>query len=188
MRTRRQNRKVGGVWPFSSSTSVPTTSEPSKPLFSNPSEPGQMVNELTAQELEEIKKQQTEELTTWSQDKENLIKADMEKLRKLDGKIRKAIMAGVAGYNIAQRRLDNINPNLTREEKSKYPCGSITCKQRGKKIKNALLEIAKIDEHALGEIGVAGTFESAGNYLLGNKNNDLKPGLQMTQGGTRRRR
>jgi hypothetical protein len=185
MRTRRQTRKVGGVWPFSSTS---TTSEPSKPLFSNPNEPGQMVNELTAQELEEINKQQKEELTSWSQDKENLIKADMEKLRKLDGKIRKAIMAGVAGYNVAQRRLDNINPNLTREEKSKYPCGSVTCKQRGKKIKNALLEIAKIDEHALGEIGVAGTFESAGNYFTGNKNNESKLVPESVQGGTRRRR
>jgi hypothetical protein len=179
MRTRRQ-RKVGGVWPFSSTS----TTDTSKPLL-NPNETGQMVNELTSQEVDEINKQQKEELNSWSQDKENLIKADMEKLRKLDGKIRKAIMAGVAGYNVAQRRLDNINPNLTREEKSKYPCGSVTCKQRGKKIKNALLEIAKIDEHALGEIGVSGTFESAGNYLLGNKNN-LNP--QMVQGGTRRKR
>ena len=51
----------------------------------------------------------------------------------------------------------------------------VTCKQRGKKIKNALLEISKIDEHALGEIGVVGTFESANNYLVGNRNNELKP-------------
>jgi len=146
------------------------------------------VNELNAQELEEINKQQKEELTSWSKDKENLIKADMEKLRKLDGKIRKAIMTGIAGYNVTQRRLDNINPKLAREEKSKYPCGSVTCKQRGKKIKNALLEISKIDEHALGEIGVVGTFKSANNYLVGNRNNELKPQPPMVQGGTRRRR
>lgn len=43
----------------------------------------------------------------------------MEKLRELDGKVRKAILAGIAGYNVAQRRLDNLNPFLAREEKSK---------------------------------------------------------------------
>lgn len=145
------------------------------------------VNQLTPQELDEINKQQMAEISYWDVAKDKRIKDDMEKLRKLDGKIRKAILTGVAGYNVAQRRLDNLNPYLTREAKSKYPCGSVTCKQRGKKIKNALLELSKFDEHALGEIGVLGQFESVGNYVIGNKNREERP-QPKPQGGTPRKR
>ncbi len=148
---------------------------------------GELVNELTPQELDEINKQQAEEVRDWNENKDRLIKDDMEKLRRLDGKVRKAIMAGIAGYNVAQRRLDNINPYLTRETKSKYPCGSVTCKQRGKKIKNALIELSKFDEHALGEIGVGGTIVSSANYFIGNRNNEVRPQPQP-QGGSRRKR
>ena len=148
---------------------------------------GELVNELTPQELEAIKKQQREEVYTWNKDKDIAIKNQMEKLRKLDGKVRKAILTGIAGYNVAQRRLDNVNPYLAREEKSKYPCGSVTCKQRGKKIKNALIYLSKFDEHALGEIGVLGQFASLGNYFIGNKNREERP-QPKPQGGTPRKR
>jgi len=152
-------------------------------------EPADLVNELTPQELEEINKQQAEEVNTWNKEKDKNIKADMEKLRKLDGKIRKSILNGIIGYNVAQRRLDNLNPFLTREEKSKYPCGSVTCKKRGKKIKNALLELSKFDEHSLGEIGLGGFAVSAANYLVGNRNHEVRPQPQSTsQGGSRRKR
>ena len=148
---------------------------------------GEMVNELTPQELDEINKQQMEEVTSWDAAKDKLIKEDMEKLRKLDGKVRKAILLGIAGYNVAQRRLDNLTPFLAREEKSKYPCGSVTCKQRGKKIKNALLDLSKFDEHSLGEIGALGNLASTVNYFIGNKNREGRP-LTQPQGGTRRKR
>ena len=149
-------------------------------------EPADLVNELTPQELEAIDVQQKEEVKTWTDEKEKPIKADMEKLRKLDGKARKAILNGIVGYNVAQRRLDNINPFLTRESKSKYPCGSVTCKKRGKKIKNALIELSKFDEHSLGEIGVGGFMVSTGNYLIGNRNHEVRPQAQ-SQGGSRRK-
>lgn len=148
---------------------------------------GELVNELTPQELDEIKKQQEEDVSYWDKDKDKLIKDDIEKLRKLDGKVRKAIMAGIAGYNVAQRRLDNLNPFLTRETKSKYPCGSVTCKQRGKKIKNALIDLSKFPPEALGDFGVIGTAVSTFNYAVGNRNNAVRPQPQP-QGGSRRKR
>jgi len=160
MRTRRQRR--GGV-------------------------PADLVNELTPQELEAINEQQAVEVNTWDKEKDKNIKADMEKLRKLDGKVRKSILNGIIGYNVAQRRFDNLNPLLTREEKSKYPCGSVTCKKRGKKIKNALIELSKFDEHSLGEIGVGGFMVSTGNYFIGNRNHEVRPQAQ-SQGGSRRKR
>ena len=147
-----------------------------------------LINELTPQELEEINSQQGIEVGIWDKRKDKVIREQMEKLRKLDGKARKAILTGIAMYNVAQRRLDNLNVFLAREEKSKYPCGSVTCKQRGKKIKNALIYLSNFDEHALGEIGVLGQFESLGNYFIGNKNREERPPPLPRQGGSRRKR
>ena len=197
MRTRR-NRKGGEGFfdKYNPFKPKPTTSPTNATLPTDATSKDaktQLVNELTPEEIDEINKLQQEELTSWSKDKESVINADMEKIRKLDGKIRKYIIAGIGNYNVAQRTLDKINVNLTREEKSKYPCGSITCKQRGRKIKNALVELSNIDEHALGEIGLSGVMESLGNYWTGNKNNATRPETQPpvasepAMGGTRRR-
>ena len=197
MRTRRNRRGGEGFFdkfnPFKPKPTLPATStDATLPTDTSKDSKTPTVNELTPEEIDEINKQQQEEVQHWSKDKENAINADMEKIRKLDGKIRKYIIAGIGNYNVAQRTLDKMNVNLTREEKSKYPCGSVTCKQRGRKIKNALVELSNIDEHALGEIGLTGVMQSLGNYWIGNKNNATRPETQQdapqpAMGGTRRR-
>jgi hypothetical protein len=97
-----------------------------------------------------------------------LEKNEIDTLSKLNGKIRKSLSASIGAYNVAQRRLDNLNPYLSRETKSNYPCGSITCKQRGRNIKNALIDLSQFSEEALGSIGVGTFIKSAANYLVGN--------------------
>jgi len=155
-------------------------------------------NELTEQELSEINAQQEEELKNNDLPVLTSIRAarnerdfkrsqallkpgqsngsslrdyenrEIEALSKLNGKVRKSLSASIGAYNIAQRRLDNLNPYLSRSAKSKYPCGSITCKQRGRKIKNALIDLTKFSDEALGSIGVFTFVKSAVNYLVGN--------------------
>jgi hypothetical protein len=86
-------------------------------------------------------------------------------LRNVPGKIRKAIVAAIGAYNVTQRRFDNLDPYLKRGVKSGYPCGTFTCKQRGKKIKKALVELSQVDEHALGNLGVGGVAVATANQV-----------------------
>ena len=62
----------------------------------------------------------------------------IDEIAKLDGKAIKGLIDGITTYNFTQRQFDKANPFLTRRLKSKYPCGTITCKQRGLKIQKAL--------------------------------------------------
>jgi hypothetical protein len=65
-----------------------------------------------------------------------------------------AIGASISGYNVYKRQRDHLNPYLTRTQKSKYPCGSITCKERGQEIKDALYKFASYSPESLGRMGM----------------------------------
>ena len=91
---------------------------------------------------------------------------EINQLSLLNSKSAKAISGGISSYNVFQRRLDNANPSLQREPKSTYPCGSTTCKERGQKIKDALIEIASYSPEALGSIGVAAVASNALDWTL----------------------
>jgi len=65
----------------------------------------------------------------------------IDELSRLDGKAIKGLVDGITSYNFTQRQMNKGDPFLTRREKSKYPCGTITCKTRGLKIQKALREL-----------------------------------------------
>ena len=118
--------------------------------------------------MKERYEKQLNNVDTQNMSLKTLEQNEIDTLSKLNGKIRKALSASIGAYNVAQRRMDNLNPYLSRETKSNYPCGSITCKQRGRKIKNALVDLSQFSEEALGSIGVGTFVKSAANYLVGN--------------------
>jgi hypothetical protein len=91
----------------------------------------------------------------------------IDELSRLDGKAIKALIDGITAYNILQRKMDQGNLLLTRREKSKYPCGTITCKTRGLKIQKALRELLfEFPPEALGQIGLYSKLASYGDYYL----------------------
>jgi len=90
----------------------------------------------------------------------------IDELSRLDGSAIKQLISGITSYNIVQRKMDQANPLLTRREKSKYPCGTITCKTRGLKIQKALKELLyEFPPEALGEIGLVSKLSSYGDSL-----------------------
>lgn len=91
---------------------------------------------------------------------------EINQLSLLNSKSAKAISGGISSYNVFQRRLDNANPSLQRDPKSTYPCGSTTCKERGQKIKDALIEIASYSPESLGSIGVTSVASNAIDWTL----------------------
>lgn len=91
----------------------------------------------------------------------------IDEIAKLDGKAIKGLIDGITTYNFTQRQFDKANPFLTRRLKSKYPCGTITCKQRGLKIQKALKELLyEYPPEVLGEIGLTTRRESYKDYLF----------------------
>jgi hypothetical protein len=182
----KQNRKGGGDWKVKQTKSGrpywvhrstgeetfenPYPQQPSGRLeLAQPSE-NISVSEgkLTPAQINEINARQKMEIDNPDNNAEKTrIQNEMNKLRTLDGKERKMIVSAIASYNMLQRRMDNLNfMSLTRKEKSTYPCGTVTCKTRGKKIKEALLDISKIDESALGEIGLLGLTMSNTHHVV----------------------
>lgn len=90
----------------------------------------------------------------------------IDEISRLDGKAIKGLIDGITTYNFTQRQFDKANPFLTRRLKSKYPCGTITCKQRGLKIQKALKELLyEYPPEVLGEIGLTTRRKSYSDYL-----------------------
>jgi len=150
----------------------------SKPVTQVEQMDDESTNVLTQQELDAIKRELQEEISQTTILNTNPVSynvKDPAKLQRIQnsikllgnvpGKIRKNIVSAISAYNVTQRRYDNFNPLLKREPQSGYPCGTLTCKQRGKKIKKALLELSQIDEHALGSIGVSEALVLGLNHL-----------------------
>jgi len=91
----------------------------------------------------------------------------IDELSRLDGKAIKGLVDGITSYNFTQRQMNKGDPFLTRREKSKYPCGTITCKTRGLKIQKALRELLfEFPPEALGEIGLTTRRKSYSDYLF----------------------
>ena len=87
---------------------------------------------------------------------------EMWKLSSLNGTSAKFIVTAITQHNMFQRRLDYSRGT----KKSKYNCGSITCKQRGQKIKNALKSLLTINNEALGNIGLIGNVLTAADAIF----------------------
>jgi len=97
-----------------------------------------------------------------------------ERLRNVEGKMRKDILAAIALYNKADIVKDVLTGRKTFQN-SDYKCRTIQCKTRGIKIKNALLQIAAMPASVLG------SFEM-GQFLVTGLNH-----LAQTAFGTRKR-
>ena len=149
-----------------------------------------LVNQLTPLEKNQIHQLQMDEENNTIRDPQynQRIKDDMNKIRKRPNEIGKALVGAIGEYNVFRRRADNItlkNTSLFNSKKSGYPCGTETCKTRGKLIQNELKYLANLDIHALGEIGVLGNVASLGNYLVGNKMTEYRP-VSVSQGGSKK--
>ena len=97
---------------------------------------------------------------TWKQYQ----KWEAQQLATLSNKSEAAIATGIGGYNVIQRRFDNMNINLKRGTKSNYLCGTETCKERGLRIKSALYKLSTFSPESLGNIGVGNFVANAGNW------------------------
>jgi len=86
------------------------------------------------------------------------------RMRNSPGKLRKAILAAIGAYNTLEYGL---NHAMLREgyKTSPYTCGSIECKERGTKIKKALMNIAVLPANVLGAYGFVDTAMSALNHV-----------------------
>jgi len=97
---------------------------------------------------------------------EDFQKKKIDEVSRLDGKAIKGLIDGITTYNFTQRQFDKANPFLTRRLKSRYSCGTITCKQRGLKIQKALKELLyEYPPEVLGEIGLTTRRKSYSDYL-----------------------
>ena len=76
---------------------------------------------------------------------------EIKALSQLKGSAITSIRNAISNYNDVQRRGDVFLKNTTLD--SVYPCKSITCKERGKKIQNALRDLLMFSPEALGQIG-----------------------------------
>jgi len=93
-------------------------------------------------------------------------KKKIDEISRLDGKAIKGLIDGITTYNFTQRQYDKGDPFLTRRIKSKYPCGTITCKQRGLRIQKALKELLyEYPPEVLGQIGIYSKLSSYGDSL-----------------------
>ena len=109
-------------------------------------------------EVNEINREIDNEITTGT-NSDDVINADMHTAASYEGKIRKSLVSAIAAYNLFEKTKDQTNPMyaLKKVARSKSKCGTVTCKARGKKIKNALIELLKLNEGALGNLGILGT-------------------------------
>jgi len=158
----------------------------------NQPNPQYLVNQLTPLEKSTIHQQQIDEENNTIRDPQykQRIMDDMNKIRKRPNEIGKALVGAIGEYNVFRRRADNItlrNTSLFNSKKSGYPCGTETCKTRGKLIQNELKYLANLDIHALGEMGILGNVASLGNYLVGNKMKEYRPD-SVSQGGSKKRK
>jgi hypothetical protein len=155
--------------------------------------PQYLVNQLTPLEKSAIHQQQMDEENNTIRDPQykQKIEDSMNKIRKRPNEIGKALVGAIGEYNVFRRRADNLtlrNTSLFNSKKSGYPCGTETCKTRGKLIQNELKYLANLDIHALGEMGVLGNVASLGNYLIGNKVKEYRPDVSVSKGGSKKRK
>jgi hypothetical protein len=87
-----------------------------------------------------------------------------ERLRNVEGKMRKDILAAIALYNKADIVKDMLTGRKTFKN-SDYKCGTIQCKTRGIKIKNALLQIAAMPASVLGSFEIGEFLKTGLNHL-----------------------
>jgi hypothetical protein len=91
------------------------------------------------------------------------------------GKSIKGLTGAIAAYNAFKKGQDAFKLGLDRQ-KTPYPCGTVTCKERGQKIKEALTVLATFSPDSLGSFDMSGAFSSASDWMNTSKsqNIDLK--------------
>jgi len=95
---------------------------------------------------------------------EDYVKAEIKGLTYMtNGKSIKGLTGAIAQYNMFKKRADNFTRGLDRQQ-TDFTCGSVTCKERGQKIKEALTILSTFSPDALGSFGVMDSVASAFNW------------------------
>ena len=88
------------------------------------------------------------------------------------GKSIKGFTGAIAVYNAFKKGQDKFRLGLDRQ-KTPYPCGTVTCKERGQKLKEALAVLLCMSPDALGEFGMSNAFASAFDWAASSKSQNI---------------
>ena len=89
-----------------------------------------------------------------------------------NGKSIKGFTGAIAMYNAFKKGQDKFRLGLDRQ-KTPYPCGTVTCKERGQKMKEALAVLLCMSPDALGEFGMSSAFASAFDWAARSKSQNI---------------
>jgi hypothetical protein len=117
-------------------------------------------NEINAEIVAEF-----DDVTATAKDKR--IDEGINIARNYEGKIKKALVGAIGAYNFSEQTIDKMNPNYITKKvaRSRTRCGTVTCKVRGRKIKNALKELLTLDEGALANLGLSAIAMGVVNHV-----------------------
>jgi hypothetical protein len=87
------------------------------------------------------------------------------------GKSIKGLTGAIAAYNAFSKGQDKFRS--VDRQKTAYPCGTVTCKERGQKIKEALTVLATLSPDALGAFGMSSAFTSAFDWATSSKSQNI---------------
>ncbi len=88
------------------------------------------------------------------------------------GKSIKGLTGAIAAYNVFKKGQDAFRKGLDRQ-KTPYPCGTVTCKERGQKIKEALTVLATFSPDSLGSFEMSSAFASAFDWMKNSKTQNI---------------
>jgi hypothetical protein len=83
------------------------------------------------------------------------------------GKSIKGLTGAIAMYNAIKQGQDRFRK--VDRQKTPYPCGTVTCKERGQEIKEALAVLLCMSPDALGQFGLSNAFVSAFDWAARSK-------------------
>ena len=87
------------------------------------------------------------------------------------GKSIKGLTGAIAAYNVFKKGQDVFKTG--NRQKTPYPCGTVTCKERGQKIKEALTVLATFSPDSLGSFEMSNAFASAFDWMKNSKNQNI---------------
>jgi hypothetical protein len=88
------------------------------------------------------------------------------------GKSMKGLTGAIAVYNAFKQGQDKFRLSLDRQ-KTPYPCGTVTCKDRGQEMKEALAVLLCMSPDALGQFGLSNAFASAFDWAARSKSQNI---------------
>jgi hypothetical protein len=84
-----------------------------------------------------------------------------------EGKSAKALVVAIGSYNFLDRNTQLQKGLKFMQDRTKYTCGTMSCKERGFKIKQALTDLLTYSPDALASLGINSNMSNAYGYWLG---------------------